>query len=74
MSKSEKNFITIKEALKKFTGRQMRFLYLLHKWDTSFNYTETSFPEAVEKERQFYNFFLNIKVELRNNSIKSLQK
>eukprot|EP00826_Nyctotherus_ovalis_P061525 TRINITY_DN8765_c0_g1_i10.p1 TRINITY_DN8765_c0_g1~~TRINITY_DN8765_c0_g1_i10.p1 ORF type:complete len:326 (+),score=137.32 TRINITY_DN8765_c0_g1_i10:148-1125(+) len=66
MSKSLKNFITIKEALKEFTGRQIRIMVLMHKWDTTFNYTKTAMPEAVEKERQFNEFFLNFKVAVRN--------
>eukprot|EP01022_Parablepharisma_sp_SALTPOND_P020553 TRINITY_DN376_c0_g1_i1.p3 TRINITY_DN376_c0_g1~~TRINITY_DN376_c0_g1_i1.p3 ORF type:complete len:477 (-),score=67.01 TRINITY_DN376_c0_g1_i1:7890-9320(-) len=68
MSKSLKNFITIKEALKQFTGRQIRLMVLMHRWDVTFNYTEKAMPEAVEKDRQFNEFFLNVKVALRNNT------
>jgi cysteinyl-tRNA synthetase len=35
MSKSEKNFITIAEALEKYTSRQIRMLFLLHKFQVS---------------------------------------
>lgn len=68
MSKSLKNFITIKEALKQFSGRQIRLMILMHKWNETFNYTEKAMPEAVEKDRQFNEFFLNVKVALRNNT------
>jgi len=52
MSKSLKNFITIKDILGKFNARQVRFLCLIHRWDALMNYKpETSMPEAVEKER-----------------------
>ncbi len=68
MSKSLKNFITIKEALKQFTGRQIRLMVLMHHWDVTFNYTEKAMPEAVEKDRQINEFFLNVKVALRNNT------
>ena len=68
MSKSLKNFISIKDALKQFTGRQIRLMVLMHKWDTTFNYTEKAMPEAVEKDRQINEFFLSVKVALRNNT------
>ena len=32
MSKSLKNFITIRRALKTYSARQLRFLFLLHNW------------------------------------------
>jgi cysteinyl-tRNA synthetase len=66
MSKSLKNFTTIKEMLEVFTSRQMRFLFLIHQWDSLMNYSpETSFNEAVAKEKQFDEFFKNIKAVLR---------
>ncbi len=68
MSKSLKNFISIKDCLKQFSGRQVRLMVLMHKWDATFNYTEKAMPEAVEKDRQINEFFLNVKVALRNNT------
>jgi cysteinyl-tRNA synthetase len=48
MSKSLKNFITIKDILTEYSPRQVRFLFLLHQWNTMMNYeTEKSMPEAV---------------------------
>ena len=38
MSKSLKNFITIKEALRKYTARQLRLLFLLHNWSDNLDY------------------------------------
>lgn len=38
MSKSLKNFITIKEVLAKFTPIQIRLLFLLQHWDSPMNY------------------------------------
>jgi len=40
MSKSLKNFITIKEALKKNTARQLRFAFLSHSWKETLNYSD----------------------------------
>ena len=68
MSKSLKNFISIKDALKSYTGRQIRLMILMHHWDVTFNYTEKAMPEASEKDRQFNEFFLTVKVALRNNT------
>lgn len=71
MSKSLKNFITIKHILTQYTSRQVRMLFLLHNWDSLMNYTtEKSMPEAVEKERQFGEFFKNVKAILRQCNIK----
>jgi len=72
MSKSLKNFITIKHILTEYNARQVRFLFLLHNWDSLMNYTtEKSMPEAVEKERQCSEFFKNVKAILRQCNIKT---
>lgn len=72
MAKSLKNFITIKHILKNYTYKQIRFLFLLHNWESLMNYsTEKSMPEAVEKERRFNEFFKNVKAFLRQCDIKS---
>lgn len=74
MSKSLKNFITIKEMLKLYSQRQVRFLFLLHGWDTLMNFhLDTSMPEAVHKERRFHEFFLNVKAFLRQVDIKNTE-
>lgn len=51
MSKSLKNFITIKEVLKKYTARQVRLLYLLHSWKDTMDYGEKTMEVALEFER-----------------------
>lgn len=66
MAKSLKNFITIKHILTQYNARQIRFLFLLHNWESLMNYsTAKSMPEAIEKERQFSEFFKNAKAILR---------
>jgi cysteinyl-tRNA synthetase len=47
MSKSLKNFITVKEALKKNTPRQLRMLFLLHNYDTVMEYSKETLAYAV---------------------------
>jgi cysteinyl-tRNA synthetase len=67
MSKSLKNFLTIKEILNDFNPRQIRFLFLLHTWSSLMSYTtEKSLPEAVSKERKFTEFFRTVKAVTRN--------
>jgi len=70
MSKSLKNFLTIKEILNDFNPRQIRFLFLLHTWSSLMSYTtEKSLPEAVSKERKFTEFFRTVKAATRNIQI-----
>lgn len=65
MSKSLKNFITIKEALKDKSCRQMRFLFLLHHWQDTLNYSADTLADAVSYEKKVFEFFLNVKNILR---------
>lgn len=76
MSKSLKNFITIKDILAKHNARQIRYVFLLHNWSSLMNYTtEKTFPEAVGKDRQFTEFFRSVKALTRNIEIgKTSQK
>lgn len=74
MSKSLKNFITIKHILTEYSYRQVRFLFLLHNWESLMNYsTNKSMPEAVAKERRFDEFFKNVKALVRDVNIKATQ-
>ena len=74
MSKSLKNFITIRKILETYNARQVRILFLLHKWDALMNYSFTSIDEAIERERQFNEFFLNLSVKLRETPGNSVQR
>ncbi|EGG24717.1 cysteinyl-tRNA synthetase [Cavenderia fasciculata] len=69
MSKSLKNFITIQEALKKYTARQMRMLFLIHKYDKPMNYSVESMTNAIEIEKIFTEFFHLVKGIIRSTSI-----
>ncbi|CAG8471591.1 45_t:CDS:10, partial [Diversispora eburnea] len=61
MSKSLKNFITIKQALEKYTSRQLRFCFLLHQWDSKLDFKDSSLAEAKNIETILNNFFVNVK-------------
>jgi len=65
MSKSLKNFITIKEALKKNSSRQIRLAFLLHAWHSTLDYSTNVLKEAEQTEKLFNDFFLQVKDILR---------
>jgi cysteinyl-tRNA synthetase len=76
MSKSLKNFITIQEALQINTARQIRILFLLHKYNHPMDYGDNTMVHAVDTERKFAELFHNIKAVLRTEpgSLKAPQK
>uniref|UniRef100_A0A665TV42 Cysteine--tRNA ligase, cytoplasmic n=1 Tax=Echeneis naucrates TaxID=173247 RepID=A0A665TV42_ECHNA len=65
MSKSLKNFITIKEALEKNTARQLRLAFLMHSWKDTLDYSSNTMESAVQYEKFMNEFFLNVKDILR---------
>lgn len=65
MSKSLKNFITIKEALTTHSARQIRFCFLLHKYNAPMDYGDSTMSHALSVEKVFVEFFHNVKVILR---------
>ncbi|CAL1535560.1 unnamed protein product [Lymnaea stagnalis] len=65
MSKSLKNFITIKEVLEKYTARQLRLMFLLHAWKETLDYSERTMEMGLEYERTLKEFFLNVKDSVR---------
>ena len=66
MSKSLKNFVTIKEALEKYTSRQIRLLFLLHSWSSTLDYSDHGMETALNYEKNLNEFFLNIKTHSRS--------
>lgn len=62
MSKSLKNFITIKEALSRYSARQLRLAFLLHAWNTTLDYSEATMAEALQTEKA-----LNVSISLPLN-------
>lgn len=65
MSKSLKNFITIRKCLERYNARQLRLLFLGHRYDAPMNYAEHAMEEAVSLDRSFIDFFGNLKAALR---------
>jgi cysteinyl-tRNA synthetase len=68
MSKSLKNFITIKDALSRYTARQLRIMFLQHQWHAPVYYKESSMTTAVAVESTFSNFFMTTAAHLRTAS------
>lgn len=77
MSKSLKNFITIKDALRKNTARQLRLAFLLHQWKDTLDYSDNTMEIAMQYEKIFNEFFLSVKDTLRTtgaSATESLRK
>lgn len=77
MSKSLKNFITIRQALSSHTlpdgtviqntARQLRLMFLLQAWDRPMNYSDQAVDEAKALEKRLKNFFAKLKSYLRED-------
>uniref|UniRef100_A0A1I7WN64 tRNA synthetases class I catalytic domain-containing protein n=1 Tax=Heterorhabditis bacteriophora TaxID=37862 RepID=A0A1I7WN64_HETBA len=69
MSKSLKNFITIREALKQYTARQLRLLFLMHNWTDVLDYrlmmTVELFLYLFFVILRFYHYCYNKKSDYR---------
>jgi len=65
MSKSLKNFITIREALERATARQIRLVFLLQGWDATMNYSDDAIKDAIAREGVFKRFFEGVEANLR---------
>ena len=46
MSKSLKNFVSIKDALEKYSASQIRIMFLMHQWDSTLDFKEQSMADA----------------------------
>ncbi|RNF26338.1 putative cysteinyl-tRNA synthetase [Trypanosoma conorhini] len=70
MSKSLKNFITIRQALDELgvTPRVMRLLFLANQWGKPMNFSDQSIDEARERERVLRAFFGSVDVVLRKDA------
>lgn len=60
MSKSLKNFITIREALARHPASRLRLAFLLHSWKDTLDYSEETMTLAASFERLFADFFFNV--------------
>lgn len=51
MSKSLKNFITIRDALQEHSARRLRLTFLLHSWRDTLDYNQDTVAEAISYEK-----------------------
>jgi len=74
MSKSLKNFITIRQALNgtnncpKFTPRQLRIMFLLASWDTKMDFQFDMLEEVKQHEKTLSEFFLAVNNVMREEN------
>lgn len=57
MSKSLKNFISIDEALERFSARQLRLAFLMQPWQSKMDFRESAMAEVRSAETSFNNYF-----------------
>lgn len=57
MSKSLKNFVTIKEALRDHPARHLRLMFLMAQWDKGIVYSDQTLDDARSKDEKLRNFF-----------------
>lgn len=69
-----KNFITIQQALKNNSPRQVRMCFLLHKYNSPMDYGDNTMSHAMSIEKIFVEFFHNVKVVFREGSITDVQR
>lgn len=65
MSKSLKNFITIRKALEDYSPRQLRLAFLAHDWTDTLDYSENTMKTAKSYEKVFKEYLLNVSDYLR---------
>lgn len=73
MSKSLKNFITIQDAVNTYSMKQLRFLFLLHRFNEPMEYSTNSMQVAVDLEGRFSTFMGNLQVRLREGGAVSAE-
>ncbi len=69
MSKSLKNFLKIDQFTKVYNANTIRLYFLRHKWDGVMDFTEDGIKEAQSNEKYISEFFQNLKVYIRGNSL-----
>ncbi|KAL7752133.1 cysteinyl-tRNA synthetase [Sorochytrium milnesiophthora] len=70
MSKSLKNFTTIKETLQTYRVGLVRMLFLLHSWEATLDFKQSSVQEARAAEATFNNFITAVKALLHEDQLK----
>lgn len=64
MSKSLKNFITIDEALRDYSARQLRLAFMLQPWNAKMDFRRDLIADVKAKEETLDKFFSNVKARI----------
>jgi cysteinyl-tRNA synthetase len=67
MSKSLKNFITIDEALEKYSSRELRLIFALVQWNNPLDFKEALLNECRSVESTLDKFFNRVRAMKREN-------
>ncbi|KAI0978786.1 hypothetical protein GJ496_000095 [Pomphorhynchus laevis] len=68
MSKSLKNFITIRKSLEMYSFRQIRLLFLLHTWNDTLDFSDSAMNHTLQYEKLCQEYFLLVKDWIRNSN------
>lgn len=74
MSKSLKNFITISDALKQHSPRQLRLSFIVQRWDLGMDFAESAMAEVRNQESTFNNFFAVVKALRYEQSVETMME
>ncbi|KAK0554127.1 cysteinyl-tRNA synthetase [Tilletia horrida] len=74
MSKSLKNFITIEEALSKYSARQLRLAFLNTAWNARMDFGKNSMAAVASAEQTFNNFFGSINAMVREAAAREVEE
>lgn len=75
MSKSLKNFITIREYLENVgTSRQLRLLFLMHSWDKPLDYSTDTIEEAKWVDKRIQEFLHHLDFVMRDSAINHIKE
>ena len=66
MECEKRHVLLLSEALKTFSARQIRLLFVLQPWNRPMAYGESSREEVKSKESALKNFFQNVAVAVRD--------
>lgn len=72
MSKSLKNFITIQEALRMYSSRQLRLVFALNPWEKPLDFKESLIKEVKSIESTYTKFFTTVRALYNDYNISIL--
>jgi cysteinyl-tRNA synthetase len=65
MTASLNNVVTVQRVREKYSSRQIRLLFLMHLWSSTFNFDDEEMKKASNYEEIFIDFFGILKIVYR---------